>query len=475
MISFKQFNEDTVITHDRVYMLNESISHLEDLAPEEFLHAVKNLTNLIATEKLDGANMIVGIDNDGKMYTSRETKGGGRTYEVNEPIRPAENGFCAAHAALDQVKSTIKSVLAVGDAVEVEVLFGRQPNAIVYGSNYIAFLRMIPGDNQNDPDQTKVRKLHKALEGKKVTFHAPIISTTDGLELQTKETELTFKFVSTALIDSFEFHKVDIKQELHNFEVWLHKHPPSSFKTKKAFAEAASEFMLPIKEKLVDNILRKLKPAYRDVDIEPSEDIGIEGIVVLDPKTGKQFKIVDKSVFTIINQFNYAIRNEIKSTSRFSKEAFKHLYKEFNATTGVNGSVYDEMLHQMAQVIGIPGLGSYMDITRTIKKYPSPEAFVKAFPQDVNKLRAGITHAIHAGLQHLDESKKHFEANWRSFVLTLGNGRKIMYSKEVYNRTLLVYAEAFKELTGMLREIQNARTVTEIANTLFGKQLKALR
>lgn len=474
MLTFKQFNEDTVITQ-RVYILNESISHLEDLPPEEFLHAVKNLANLIATEKLDGANMIVGIDNHGKMYTSREQKGGGRTYETKEPTRPAENGFCAAYTALEQVESNIKSVLDIGEAVEVEVLFGRQPNAIVYGSNYIAFLRMIPGDNGKDPDQTKIRKLHDVLEGKRVTFQAPIITTMDGLQLTTKETELTFKFVSTALIDNFEFHKVDLKQELHNFEVWLHKHPPSSFKSKKTFAEAASEFMLPIKEKLVDNILRKLKPAYRDADVESSEDFGVEGIVVLDPKTGRQFKIVDKSVFTIINQFNHAIRNEIKSTARFNKEAYQHLYKEFNATTGVSGSIYDEMLREIAQVIGVPGLGSYMDITRTIKKYPSPEAFVKAFPQDVNKLRAGIAHAINAGLQRLGESKKHFDENWKSFVLTLGNGRKIMYSKEVYNRTLLVYAEAFKELTEMLREVQNSRTVAEIANALFGKQLKSIR
>ncbi len=475
MFSFKKFHEDTIKTNQGVYNLNESIAHIEDLPPEEFLHSVKNIAYLIATEKLDGAQLIVGIDNEGKLYTSREAKGGERQYSNKAPARAAENGFCAAFTAVKQAEPLIKRVLKNGDAVECEVLFGRQPNAIVYGSNYIAFLRMIPGDNEEQPDQRKVQELTNELKDHAERVECTLISTIDGSKLISMDQTLHFKFVSAAKIDSFDFHKIDWKGELDKFESWLHQHPPSTFKTKKAFAEAAAQFMLPIKEKLVDEVLRKHQPAFRDTEVEPHEDIGIEGIVVLDPKTGKQFKIVDKSVFTIINQFNYAIRNEIKQTSNVNREAYSHLYKEFNATTGVNGSIYDAMLRQIAQAVGIPGVASYMGITRTIKKYDSPEAFIRAFPQDVNQLRSDVTHAIHSGIQHLNESKKHFEVNWKSYVLKLGSGREIRYTKEIYNRTLLTYAEALKDLTEMLRSVQNARTVTEIANALFGKQLKAIR
>ena len=474
MISFKQFEAETVNTLHGVYQLNETIDHIEDLHPEEFLRSVKNIAYLIATEKLDGANLTVGIDNHGQLYTSREAKGGERMYKKTAPTRAAENGFCAAFTALKQAEPLIKKVLKSGEAVECEILFGRQPNTIVYGSNYIAFLRMIPGDNGQQPDQRKVSELTKALNHHPEKIELSMITTIDGSKLLSMDQSITFKFVSAAKIDSFDFHKIDWKDELHKFEVWLHQHPPSTFKSKKVFTDAASHFMLPIKEKLVDEVLRKHKPAFRDAEVEPHEDIGIEGIVVLDPKTGKQFKIVDKSVFTIINQFNYAIRNEIKKTFSFNREAYAHLYKEFNATTGVSSSIYDEMLHQIAQSIGIPGLATYMGITRTIKKYDSPEAFIRAFPQDVNQLRGHIAHAINSGIQHLGESKKHFEGNWKSYVLRLGSGREIRYTKEIFNRTLLTYAEALKDLVEMLKSVQNARTITEIANALFGKQLKTI-
>lgn len=474
MRSFKQFNTDTLKTNSGVFYLNESISHIEDLSPEEFLHNVKNIAQLIASEKLDGVNLVVGFDNEGQLYTSREAKGGERMYKNTAPKRPADNGFCAAFTALnsDEVKPILRGILKNGDAIECELLFGRQPNAIVYGSNYIAFLRAIPGDNNEHPDQNKIQQLNTELKGHSVRVEISAISTIDGSKLITRDEGLVFKFTSTVFIDNFEFHKVNLKQELHDFEQWLKQNPPSKFNSKGEFAAAASKFMLPIKEKLVDDILRYRKPGLRDVEVEPHENIGIEGIVVLDPKTGKQFKIVDRSVFTIINQFNHAIRNEIKQTFNFNREAYKHLYKEFNATTGVSGNIYDSMLRQIAQTIGIPGLSSYMGITRTIKKYDSPEAFIKAFPQDVNQLRGHIANAIHSGIQHLNESKKHFETNWKTYVLSLGNGRQIHYTKEIYNRTLLVYAETLKDLTEMLKSVQNSKTVTEIANALFGKQLK---
>src|SRR5271165_1397276 len=100
MLSFKLYESDTVSTNKGLFKLGESISHIEELPPEEFFHSVKNIATLIATEKLDGTNMVVGFDNDGELYTSRESKGGSRTYKVTPPTKAAENGFCAAHKAL---------------------------------------------------------------------------------------------------------------------------------------------------------------------------------------------------------------------------------------------------------------------------------------------------------------------------------------------------------------------------------------
>jgi hypothetical protein len=455
VITFKQFNNNTIKTNFGVFQLQENIVHIEDLAPEEFLHNVKNIATLIATEKLDGAQLIAGVDNNGQFYTSREAKGGQRMYKNTTPTRAAENGFCAAFTALKQVEAEFKAIIKSGEAVECELLFGRQPNAIVYGSNYIAFLRMIPGDNQQDPNQDKIKQLNDTLKGHSEQIETSIITTIDGSQLHSMDQRLIFKFTSVAFIDNFEFHKVDLRKELNEFEAWMEQHPPSSFKTKKAFAEAASKFMLPIKEKLLNDMVRKLKPALRDAEVDSHEQYGIEGIVVLDPTTGKQFKLVDRSVFSVINQFNHAIRNKIKTTGPFNPEAFKHLYQSFEASLGTPGnSIYDNMLDQIARTINIPELGKYMAITRTLKKFGTLEALVKAMPQDVSKLRTQIAAIIKTTTFHLDDARKEFIQKWKDYKLRLNNGKEVRYTQEIYNRTLLVFAE----------------TSTENSLVLFGNQ-----
>lgn len=474
MLNFKQFNNDTALTKNGIFQLTESITHIEDLSPEEFLDAVKNIAYNIATEKLDGANQVVGFDNDGRFYTSREMKGGERTYSVGPARRAADNGFRASHAVLEKMQAKLKEVLQAGDAVEIELLFGRQPNAIVYGSNYIAFLRMVPGDNQEHPNQSKIRKLNTVLKDQTVHISLPIITSSDGLNIAIQDTDLTFKFASTAVIDNFEFHKVNLKYELTSFEQWLKQNPGSSFKTKKAFAEAAAKFMLPIKEKLLDQVVRKIKPALRDTEVAPHEDFGIEGIVVLDPKTGKQFKLVDKSVFMLINQFNHTIRSQIKQTSNFNHEAYAHLYKAFNASLGVEGrSIYDKMLETIAQVIGIPELGKYTMVTRTLKKYPSLKSFVDHWP-DLSNVKPGVSKAVSAGLAQLEKGRQKFISNWKNYALHLNNGREIKYTEEIYNRTLLFFAETHKEMKEILEMVNSASSNAEIANAVFGKQLKAI-
>lgn len=474
-MNFKDFVNESVFTRRGIFMLNEGIPHLEDLPPEEFISAVRNMSRMIATEKLDGANLIFGFDSRGRFYTSREAKGGGdRFYSVDDyTSRPADNGFKGAHAALQKIAPKLRTIINNGEAVEVEVLFGRQPNAIVYGSNYIAFLRMIPGDNNEMPEQNKIKLLRDELIDEAVSVTIPVTTTFDGLELVSKDMKLVWRFTSTSFIDSKEFEKVDVSKEIDKFEKWLREHPFSSFKTKKDFVEATKQFMLPIKEKLLDQIVRKIKPALRDTDVTDSEDIGIEGIVLLDPQTGKQTKLVDKSIFTLINQFNYSIRNQIKGTYR-SPENYKDLYKVFNASIGSEGTtLYDKMLAEIANVIGVPGLSRYTQITRTIKKFNSPQHFINSWKeQDVGRVKSQIADAVKTGLEDVKAARQRFIDEWKDYKLTLKDGRQIQYTEEIYNRTLLVFAETIQELQQMLNGVQNAQTLADIANVLYGTMLK---
>lgn len=476
---FTDFVNETVVTNKGVFLLTEGIEHIEDLPPEEFIQAVRNLSSMIATEKLDGSNLVFGFDIKGKFYTSRESKGGSnKIYNIEDYTnRAADNGFKSAHAALKQIAPKLKTIVKSGEAVEVEVLFGRQPNAIVYGANYIAFLRMIPGDNGEAPNQSKIKQLHKELGGEQSTIEVPITTTEDGINIKTVPTKLTWKFTSVSFIDQHHFDKVDVSQELTTFENWLKTNPPSSFKTKKAFLDATRQFKLPIKEKFLNSVVRSLKPALRDTDVESSEDIGIEGVVLLDPNTGKQTKIVDKSVFTLINQFNYAIRNQIKGRG-VNISNWADLFTVFDASINPNphtSSLYDDMLTRINEVVGIPGLEKYMGITRTLKKFNSPEEFVKNWKiQNMDRAKPEIAGAIQEGIRDLNKARDQFTKEWKKYRLKLNSGREIYYTEEIKNRTLMVFAETLQELQGLLRDVQNAQTLADLAVAIFGKQLKAI-
>ena len=100
-MSFKDFVEETAVTKQGVYNLKKGIPHLEDLPPQKFLDVVENLAVYTITEKLDGANLVFGFDNEGEFYTSRETKSGNRYYTAEQyEKRPGNNGFKLAHLAL---------------------------------------------------------------------------------------------------------------------------------------------------------------------------------------------------------------------------------------------------------------------------------------------------------------------------------------------------------------------------------------
>lgn len=496
-MQFKTFVTESVVTNKGVYVLNEGIEHIEALPLKDFIDAVRKLSKFTVTEKLDGSNLIFGIDMKGKLYTSREAKSGGRFYSVNDySDRAAENGMKSVHAALEKALPKLKQVLKNGDKVEVELLFGRQPNAIVYGSNYIAFLRMLPGDNNEHPEQDKIKTLADVMKGVKVNVTTSVIYTEDGIELKKRDVTHTWKFTSTSFIDSHHFEKVDVSKEISELESYLHQQSTiSGFtnmnlmgvnltsvpKEQRAEVKEARQnvidtveqkFKLPIKEKILDNILRKLKPDLQDVEIEAHENVGVEGVVALDPATLKQFKIVDKDVFTLINQFNYAIRNEIKATVAGRVK--------FDASI-TEADIFGDMLKRIANVIGIADLGTYTKIKRTIKKFAGADSketlknFTAAFKEkDVNSLKEKVIDAINEGLADLSSGLQKYNKEWKNYSLKLKDGRVIKYTNDIHDRTLTVFAEVRQEMKDMRAAVNKAKDAGGVAVALYGKQLKGV-
>ena len=55
------------------------MAHIEELPAHAFIRYVREIEHVSISEKLDGANLQVGIDNNG-FYTSRGAKGGDKQY-----------------------------------------------------------------------------------------------------------------------------------------------------------------------------------------------------------------------------------------------------------------------------------------------------------------------------------------------------------------------------------------------------------
>jgi len=496
-MSFKDFVKETTVTKQGVYNLNRGITHLENLPPHKFLEVIENLAIYTITEKLDGANLIFGFSVTGQPYTSRRPKGGKLHYTVESySNRPANNGFRQAHLALMKEEATLRSVLDCGEAIEVEVLYGRQPNAIVYGSNHVAFLRMVPGSNGEAPDQTKLEKLQEVMQGCKVFVSTDITTTRNGTDLYEKNVTEAWTFEVAPNIDPIKFVAVDLHQ-LDTYKKWLKQRVWTGITNEDVFncklnqikktelpegvtkddlkkaRERVREIVLSEQLKFKGSfvgLLRKIAPRFRDVFLEGTErDIGIEGVVLRHPN-GEQVKIVDKENFTAINQFNYAIRNEIKATSG--------VRNRFDATLGRDVDIYTSLLHEIAQIIGVPAMRRLTNIKRVIKTHTGNNLtetisnFASSFEtKDMPVLREKLDHAIHSSLLDLAYCHGKYLLERHSYTFTLPTGQTIRYTDEINKRTELVFAETRKELKEMRSGVEFAETLEDIAQALYGKQL----
>src|ERR1700679_3502530 len=108
--------------------ISKGITHIEELPTTEFIKVVKNLHEYEVTEKVDGAEILFGIDEIG-FYTSREAKGGIRIYNESDYGMGFPTTYMrSAHKLLEQSLSELRAAgMRPGDQVEAEVLYGELP------------------------------------------------------------------------------------------------------------------------------------------------------------------------------------------------------------------------------------------------------------------------------------------------------------------------------------------------------------
>lgn len=473
------------------------IRHIEDLPLPEFIKAVRNLETMHASEKLDGANLWMGLDEDGRLFTNRSGKRKGVTNFYSEKDYPgfaAYNGFRAAHAALETRLEDIKRIMQPGMTIELEILFGRQPNAVTYGADdksYIAFLRGVEGTPNVIADQ-----LTTALGGTSVKVNVPLIETPDGEKLEVVNRDVTYQFTGAQRIPVEKLKDVNLKSRLADLERFLEKpaglegsnitngelllgslasiptakRDEAKRKKEEITATVISDFKLPIKRELLDNYVNKIKPALGSMDVSPDEDVGIEGVVLRDPTTGDLIKIVDKDVFTTINAFNHAIRNQISGVT-----------KSLDPTTPLEtrGGIVGNMKIRIADLLGNAELAKGATAKRALRAVKGETAVdtIKAFTaqldiHDFLGMKRKLIAIITQGAGELKALLEDFKANKDKFSLKLKGGKTIGISPEIEKRTLLVFAESRRNVLELLEKVKAAKTSAQVVAILYGHLAK---
>jgi len=472
---------------------SSSISHIEDLSVDEFLNLLRNISTQHATEKMDGSNLWIGVDENNTLFTSREGKrsGSSRCYSLDDwPDVAAFNQFKAAHAALELKSADITKIMPPGSMVEAEVLFGRQPNSVIYGSgnkSYIAFLRGVNGTSD-----AVVDNLNSQLQNQEVEVTVELLDTSDGETLDKTRESFRVQFTTPQKIDSASLQGADVTEQLTALEAFLRAEsavaglnnkelmltsltqvkkdarPEVKAAREAVLAQVQREFKIPIKQVLLDKIVKKLKSALSD---EPDAGIGIEGIVLRDPTTGRQVKIVDRDTFSIINRFNQAVRGEIQGALNTTDP---------DSPLESRGGLVGTLRIRIADVLGNRELarpGAVKKILEPIKG-ETPEQAIRNFADtmaginDYTAIKKKVLAMTAGTATELKEKLEDFKENQSGYSLKLKNGTELKLSPEVIKRTLLSFAEAKKNLTVLFDKVKVTTSLAQLLAILYGVQAK---
>lgn len=494
MPTFKTFFAHKPLVESTAY----GIDHLEDLPVEQFIRLVKKLKELRVVQKLDGANLLMGVDRDGRLYTSREQKGGQRFYSMDDlPNRPAYDGFRSATGALLKAEKFLKRHVQPGQALSCEVLFGPQPNTVIYGKDnlsYIAFLEPVIGDDPTlDLDYSLPRVLAKKLDGKTVSVDTEVADTSDG-EVFVKMPKVTqWGFSCSDRVPQEEIDAVNVESELdelqkfldktndaaedqgldlNNFEVLKAAQPKLADERKRLEDDVRTRFMKPIKDKLL-KVSMKQKPSLRGQNPDEAGGYdGIEGIIFQDNETGERFKVVDRDVFTAINKFNYSVRNRIVGRILTSKD---------DAPVESRGGIVGIAKTRCIRLFGIPSVELPSQEKRALQPFKGedPGETVRNIAKSVKRLSfesikkkmgAILTGACNDLEDDLEDFKKHVD----EMHLQLKNGKEIRYTPEIKRRTLMTFAEAKRTLHALLKSVRKAGRIEDLIVHFFKGSIKEL-
>jgi hypothetical protein len=461
--------------------ISRGITHIEDLSVDKFYDTLKNLSDYEITEKVDGAQLLFGLDEYG-FYTSRETKGGKRIYAVEDyDISFPTTYMRSAHMLLESVLPELKSAgLRIGDQVEAEALFGELPNVVPYSpdQSYMIFLRVTEGTANID-------KLDRALcqTSHLVKLMAPI--TKDGRSIHLSEDSSQWKFTRVPKI-AFDSNSITetIKHSVFALTKYLrspsgiseqpvrvieslplNKRPewcePSDWKiTKEIVKEEKHEIDIKvsglkavIKEHLLNHFVRSRGSSFGPL----VEDGGwIEGVVLRHKSSGKMVKIVDKDVFGTVREAAWEKRNKLT-------EHAKSITSEL--------SFMGELYVKMATALGHPTLGTIQAKSYLRRAGQVNEERITSLTTGLNvsAIKDYWLNLFSTKLIQLEEDLDKYEKEENSSCPVPERCRAA-----IDKRTTESFATAFVRINELETETRRAVSASDLLTILVGKQLDNL-
>jgi hypothetical protein len=454
--------------------ISRGITHIEDLPVSEFARVLGSLGQYEITEKVDGAQILFGMDGTG-FYTSRETKGGARVYnESDYGVSFSTSYMRSAHRLLESCQDELRDAgMRSGDQVEAEVLYGQLPNVVPYSAdrNYLIFLRTTEG-------QVNINKLKKQLDSKVVSVSLPCPITEDGRTIRIVEKDSVWEFARSPIIriavtntneklnklirylgtrDGHTEQTFDtiLETPLNKIPEWCDR---SSWQYTKEYLRERkaeiqlhvdSQFIMPIKERMLSQLVRatasKFGPALE-------EGGWIEGVVLRHKTTGRMVKIVDKDKFGTVREAAWAYRNELAESAKSPDGRLSFMAK---------------LRVDMATSIGHPELGTIQ---------------AKAYLRKIDTITEDRASAVSRTFDF--QAVRPYWANLLETQIDLLEGRLTSYiasaprhtvsEKAFYSRNLETFAGTFKKLSEDVDLVKKSTNSKDLLLILVGKQLSEL-
>lgn len=457
--------------------ISKGITHFEDLPYSEIVNVLANLKDYQITEKVDGAQILFGIDSNG-FYTSRESKGGTRIYnEGDYGITFPSTYMRSAHKLLEQMLPALKGAgMRPGDQVEAEVLYGQVPNVVPYSAdtNYLIFLRTTEGT-------VNIDRLKQKLDGQAVSVSLVSPFTDNGKDIVLRESSNQWRFARVPIInkkhdakivsrhvvemdrylstiDTFTMQplRVILETPLNKTPIWVTtgtwKHAKEYIREKKEEIQLtlSQSHILPIKEILLGDLVRETASSFG-----PSLEEGgwIEGVVLKHKDTGKMFKLVDKQVFGTIREHAWAKRNMLTEVA-----------KSINSANSFMGKLYLDM----AVSLGHPELGTIQAKRYLQKSGALNENILNILSTNLNF--EGIKHHWLSLLEVKElELERELDKYCReSHPLLKENS---FLNTAVKKRTLETFAISFDKIQNYRVLTEQSRTVSDLLSILVKRHL----